>query len=93
MLVDTVSRIQKDMAILREENRALRTPATSQVIQVPGGRHSRLRKCRGSTELLVGNNIIRCLKSSVRSVIMLGPGTQGGGGGNSADCFPTTDNI
>ena len=41
MLVDTVSRIQKDMAILREENRVLRTPATSQVIQVPraGGAH------------------------------------------------------
>ena len=35
MLVDMVSRIQKDMAILREENRVLRTPATSQVIQVP----------------------------------------------------------
>ena len=28
MLVDTVSRIQKDIAILREENRLLRTPAT-----------------------------------------------------------------
>ena len=27
MLVDTVSRIQKDIAILREENRLLRTPA------------------------------------------------------------------
>ena len=35
MLVDTVSRIQKDLAILREENRILRTPATSQVIQAP----------------------------------------------------------
>ena len=35
MLVDTVSRIQKDLAILREENRVLRTPATSQVIQAP----------------------------------------------------------
>ena len=35
MLVDTVLRIQKDMAILREENRVLRTPATSKVIQVP----------------------------------------------------------
>ena len=35
MLVDTVSRIQKEMAILREENRLLRTPATSQVVQVP----------------------------------------------------------
>ena len=33
--MDTVSRIQKDMAILCEENRVLRTPATSQVIQVP----------------------------------------------------------
>ena len=35
MLVDTVSRIQKEMSILREENRLLRTPATSQVVQVP----------------------------------------------------------
>ena len=35
MLVDTVSRIQKDMAILREENRLLRTPATSQAVQAP----------------------------------------------------------
>ena len=35
MLVDTVSCIQKEMAILREENRLLRTPATSQVVQVP----------------------------------------------------------
>ena len=33
--MDTVSHIQKDMAILREENRLLRTPATSQVVQVP----------------------------------------------------------
>ena len=41
MLVDTVSRMQKDLAILREENRVLRTPATSQVIQAPpaGGAH------------------------------------------------------
>ena len=30
MIVDTMSRIQKDMEILREENRLLRTPATSQ---------------------------------------------------------------
>ena len=35
MLVDTVSSIQKEMAILREETRLLRTPATSQVVQVP----------------------------------------------------------
>ena len=35
MLVDTVSRIQKDIAVLREENRLLRTPATSQVVQAP----------------------------------------------------------
>ena len=35
MLVDTVASIQKEMVILREENRLLRTPATSQVIQVP----------------------------------------------------------
>ena len=35
MLVDTVARLQKDLAMLREENRVLRTPATSQVIQAP----------------------------------------------------------
>ena len=35
MLVDTVSRMQKDLAMLWEENRVLRTPATSQVIQAP----------------------------------------------------------
>ena len=35
ILVDTVASIQKEMAILREENRLLRTPATSQVVQVP----------------------------------------------------------
>ena len=35
MLVDTVSCIQKEMAILHEENRLLRTSATSQVVQVP----------------------------------------------------------
>ena len=35
MSVDTVSPMQKDMAILREENRVLRTPATSQAIQTP----------------------------------------------------------
>ena len=34
MLVDTVARMQ-DLAMLREENRVLRTPATSQVIQAP----------------------------------------------------------
>ena len=34
-LVNTVSHMQKDLAILREENRVLRTPATSQVIQAP----------------------------------------------------------
>ena len=33
--MDTVSRIQKDMAILHEENCLLRTPATSQVVQDP----------------------------------------------------------
>ena len=35
MLVDMVLRMQKDLAMLREENRVLRTPATSQVIQAP----------------------------------------------------------
>ena len=33
--MNTVSHMQKDLAILREENRILRTPATSQVIQAP----------------------------------------------------------
>ena len=45
MLVDTVSNIQKEMAILREENRLLRTPATSQVVQVP------LRAARMTTKV------------------------------------------
>ena len=35
MLVNMVSRMQKDLAILGEENSALRKPATSQVIQAP----------------------------------------------------------
>ena len=35
MLVNTVPHMQKDLAILQEENRILRTPATSQVIQAP----------------------------------------------------------
>ena len=34
-LVNTVSHMQRDLAILRDENRALRTPAASQVIQTP----------------------------------------------------------
>ena len=35
MLVNTVSHMQKDLTILREENCVLRTPATSQVMQAP----------------------------------------------------------
>ena len=35
MLEDMVACMQKDLAMLREENRVLRTPATSQVIQAP----------------------------------------------------------
>ena len=35
MLVNTVSHMQRDLAILRDENSTLRTPATSQVIQAP----------------------------------------------------------
>ena len=34
-LVNTVSHMQRDLAILRDENRALRTPVASQVIQTP----------------------------------------------------------
>ena len=33
--MDTVSRIQKDMSILREENRLLRIPAALQAVQAP----------------------------------------------------------
>ena len=63
MLVDTVARMQKDLAMLREENRVLRTPATSQVIQAP--RRAALTTTKvprfdGTT--IVGNNIIRCLR-------------------------------
>ena len=35
MLVNTVARIQKDIATLLEENRLLRTPAIPQVVQAP----------------------------------------------------------
>ena len=35
MLVNTVSHMQRDLAMLRDENRALRTPTTPQVIQAP----------------------------------------------------------
>ena len=35
MLVNTVARMQKDIATLREENRLLRTPAIPQVVQAP----------------------------------------------------------
>ena len=35
MLVNTVSHMQRDLAILRDENRALRTPATPRAIQAP----------------------------------------------------------
>ena len=35
MLVNTVSHMQKDLAILQEENRILRTPDTAQVIEAP----------------------------------------------------------
>ena len=58
MLVNTVARMQKDIATLREENCLLIT--ISQVVQTPGGRRSRQRKCHGSTEQLAGNNIDRC---------------------------------
>ena len=34
-LVNTVSHMQRDLPILRDENRALRTPAASQAIQTP----------------------------------------------------------
>ena len=43
MLVDTVSRIQKDIAVLRYGTRLLRTQATSQVVQAGSGRRSRQR--------------------------------------------------
>ena len=35
MLVNTVSHMQRDLAMLRDENRALRTPATPRLIQAP----------------------------------------------------------
>ena len=35
MLVNTVSHMKRDLAMLRDENRALRTPATPRVIQTP----------------------------------------------------------
>ena len=35
ILVDTLTRMQQDLARLREENRLLRTPAVPQVVQAP----------------------------------------------------------
>ena len=60
MLVNTVARMQKDIATLREKNRLLRTPAIPQVVLAPRRGRSRQRKCHGSTGQLVGNNIDRC---------------------------------
>ena len=49
MLVNTVARMQKDIATLREENHLLRMPAIPHVVQAPGGRRLRQRKCHGLT--------------------------------------------
>ena len=59
MLVNTVARMQKDIATLREENCLLIMPAIPHVVQAPGGRRLRRRKCHGLTGQLVGNNIDR----------------------------------
>ena len=44
MLVDTVSRIQKDMVILSKENRLLRTPAASQAVQAHDDESATVRR-------------------------------------------------
>ena len=44
MLVNTVARMQKDIATLRKENPILRTPAIPLVVRPPGGRRSQQRK-------------------------------------------------
>ena len=59
MLVNTVARMQKDLATLHEENCLLRMPAIPQVVQPPDGWRLQQRKCHGLTGQLVGNNIDR----------------------------------
>ena len=62
MLVNTVARMQKDIATLREENRLLRTLAISQVVQAPRRAALTVRRCHGSTGQVAGNNIDRCFR-------------------------------
>ena len=47
---------------VRNSGKGRRSPIEMLVNTVSHGRHSRQRKCRGSTELLVGNNITKCLR-------------------------------
>ena len=59
MLVDTVARMQLDIADLRAEIRMLRTPGVPQVVLAFDRWRSQRRKCHGLMEQLVGNNTHR----------------------------------
>ena len=58
-LVDTVARMQVDLADLSAENRMLRTPRLPRSYVPLDRRRSQRRKCHGLMEQLVGNNINR----------------------------------
>ena len=64
VLVDTVARIQQDLANLRAENRMLKTPGILQVASAP---RQVATKCHGLVERLVGNNTDRFFDAIVRS--------------------------
>ena len=58
-LLDTVARMQVDLADLRAENRMLRIPRVPQVTVHLDRRRSQRQKCHGLMEQRVGNNILK----------------------------------
>ena len=56
-LVNTVARLQQDLADIRAESQLLRTPAVPPVVHAPRRRFLRQPKCHGLEERPVGNNI------------------------------------
>ena len=59
VLVDTVARMQQDLANLRAENRLLRTRGFLRSCVPLDRRRSQRQKCHGLAERLVGNNTDR----------------------------------
>ena len=56
VLVDTVARMQQDLASLHAENRLLRTPAIPKLVRAPRQAAFIMTKCHGSMERRVGNS-------------------------------------